>query len=64
VLNEPFSVVVAPYAVVRPYVKPRTVGFEPPVAVIVPLAVAVVVVMLEAAWVVRVGTEGGGAGGL
>jgi hypothetical protein len=38
--NEPDSVVVAPYAVVRPYVKPRTVALAPPVTVMFPFRVA------------------------
>jgi len=51
----PFSVVVAPYEVVRPYWKPRTVVEALPSEVMVPFSVAVDVPTEEAAWVVRVG---------
>ena len=49
------SVVVAPYAVVRPYAKPRTVEDAPPSLVVLPLRIAVFVPIDEAADVVRVG---------
>lgn len=40
-----------------PHANPRTVTFDPPVAVMLPLRVAVVAVTLEADCVVTVGTD-------
>ncbi len=51
----PFSVVVAPYAVVVPRTNPLTVGLIYPVAVMLPLPVTEVVSTDEAACVVTVG---------
>lgn len=46
----PFSEAMDPYEVEVPYSKPRMVTLDPPVDVRSPLRVAVVLVMVEAAW--------------
>ena len=64
--KDPFSVVVAvsPPASAEfvPQANPRTVGSAPPVAVMFPLSVAPVAVIVDALWVVTVGTVLGVAG--